>query len=304
MDIGKKIREIRTEKLMTQSQLAGDEITRNMLSRIENGAALPSLGTVMYLAKRLGVPAGALLCDDNDEYNFKKSSLIKKIRDSFSASEYALCLDMCADSLTDADDEISYIAANCCLSLAEDNLIEGNLYEAKALIEEGIAYSEKTVYNVSEIPARAYVMLEFMKELSPMLDFDVSDMARSPYRSRMLSFESPICRYINTMWEIENQRLECAYVYISEENENPQKHSNLYVKHIEAKLEMINGDYSSALHTLRSILDFDGTPLKLLIYLVSKDMEICCREIEDYRGAYEFSETKLGLIESMLRGGL
>lgn len=47
MDIGKKIREIRTEKLMTQSQLAGDEITRNMLSRIENGAALPSLGTVM-----------------------------------------------------------------------------------------------------------------------------------------------------------------------------------------------------------------------------------------------------------------
>ena len=50
MDIGKKIKELRSAKLMTQTELAGHEITRNMLSRIENGAALPSIGTVIYLA--------------------------------------------------------------------------------------------------------------------------------------------------------------------------------------------------------------------------------------------------------------
>ena len=48
MDIGKKIKKLRNEKLITQSELVGNEITRNMLSRIENGAALPSLGTVVY----------------------------------------------------------------------------------------------------------------------------------------------------------------------------------------------------------------------------------------------------------------
>ena len=95
MDIGKKIKEIRVGKMMTQSQLAGDEITRNMLSRIENGAALPSLGTVIYLAKRLGVPAGVLLSDDDGEYNFKKNSLIKKIKYFYQEKEYELCLDMC-----------------------------------------------------------------------------------------------------------------------------------------------------------------------------------------------------------------
>ncbi len=39
MTIGEKIKKIRTAKLMTQSELAGSEITRNMLSRIENGFA-------------------------------------------------------------------------------------------------------------------------------------------------------------------------------------------------------------------------------------------------------------------------
>ena len=66
MNIGKKIKELRTEKLMTQSELAGAEITRNMLSRIENEAALPSLGTVLYLAERLGVPAGYLLSEGDE----------------------------------------------------------------------------------------------------------------------------------------------------------------------------------------------------------------------------------------------
>ena len=67
---------------------------------------------------------------------------------------------------------------------------------------------------------------------------------------------------------------------------------------------MLDGDHAAAYEILRSILDLDGMTLKLLIYLISRDAEICCREMGDYRGAYEFSETKIGLIESMLRGGV
>ena len=40
LNIGEKIRQLRISKLMTQADLAGDQITRNMLSRVENGAAL------------------------------------------------------------------------------------------------------------------------------------------------------------------------------------------------------------------------------------------------------------------------
>ena len=83
MDIGSKIKQLRTEKLMTQSELAGTEITRNMLSRIENGAALPSLGTVVYLAKRLGVPAGYLLSEGEEEFIYNKISVMKNIRRAY-----------------------------------------------------------------------------------------------------------------------------------------------------------------------------------------------------------------------------
>ena len=304
MDIGKKIREIRTEKLMTQSQLAGDEITRNMLSRIENGAALPSLGTVMYLAKRLGVPAGALLSDDDCEYNFKKSSLIKKIKDSFVSAEYELCLDMCRESAADADDEICYIAALCSVNLGERALVSGELYDAQALLEEAIRLADSTVYNTSSVVAATYVMLTFLRSLSPMLDIDTEELEKNHFRLRMQSLESPLCRYINALWETESGRFDCVKIYLSEERVSSDKYSRLYADHIEAKLMMDRGEYMDALKILKSILNYEDMALKLMIYLVSKDIEICCREIGDYRGAYEFSETKLGLIESMLRGGM
>ena len=80
MNIGNKIRSLRVEKLMTQSELAGNEITRNMLSQIENGIALPSLTTVIYLANRLGVSAGFLLADEKDDFMYKKLNTMKNIK--------------------------------------------------------------------------------------------------------------------------------------------------------------------------------------------------------------------------------
>ena len=66
MNIGKKIKELRTKKLMTQSELAGDVITRNMLSCIENGSATPSLATLRHIAAKLGVSMGYLLADESE----------------------------------------------------------------------------------------------------------------------------------------------------------------------------------------------------------------------------------------------
>ena len=71
-DIGEKIHRLRVKRKMTQAELAGDQITRNMLSRVENGAALPSLPTVWYLADRLGVPAGFLLAEGDDDRVWQK----------------------------------------------------------------------------------------------------------------------------------------------------------------------------------------------------------------------------------------
>lgn len=54
MELGEKLRQARLEAGLSQRQLCGEEITRNMLSLIENGSAKPSMKTLQYLASRLG----------------------------------------------------------------------------------------------------------------------------------------------------------------------------------------------------------------------------------------------------------
>lgn len=55
-ELGHRIKEARIAKKMTQSQVVGNFITRNMLSQIENGTAMPSIKTLTYLAEVLNIP--------------------------------------------------------------------------------------------------------------------------------------------------------------------------------------------------------------------------------------------------------
>lgn len=61
MELGEKLRHARLEAGLSQRQLCGEEITRNMLSLIENGSAKPSMKTLQYLSTRLGKPVSYFL---------------------------------------------------------------------------------------------------------------------------------------------------------------------------------------------------------------------------------------------------
>lgn len=56
MTLGEKLKQARLDAGLSQRQLCGDRMTRNMLSQIENGSARPSMGTLAYLAQRLEKP--------------------------------------------------------------------------------------------------------------------------------------------------------------------------------------------------------------------------------------------------------
>lgn len=64
MELGEKIRRARLDAGLSQRQLCGEDITRNMLSLIENGGAKPSMKTLTILANRLGKSVSYFL-DDN-----------------------------------------------------------------------------------------------------------------------------------------------------------------------------------------------------------------------------------------------
>ena len=58
MTLGRRIREARIRQQLTQKDVVGEYMTRNMLSKIENGSATPSVKTLKYLAEALSVPVG------------------------------------------------------------------------------------------------------------------------------------------------------------------------------------------------------------------------------------------------------
>ena len=65
--LGEKIKALRKKKKLTQTELAGSELTKSMLSQIENGKATPSMKTLQYIAEKLGCETSFLLEEDDDE---------------------------------------------------------------------------------------------------------------------------------------------------------------------------------------------------------------------------------------------
>ncbi len=61
MELGEKLRLARQEAGLSQRQLCGQMITRNMLSQIEGGKARPSMTTLQYLSSQLGKPVSYFL---------------------------------------------------------------------------------------------------------------------------------------------------------------------------------------------------------------------------------------------------
>ena len=140
--IGEKVRKLRLSKLMTQQELAGDQITRNMLSTIEHGTALPSLPTAMYLAERLNVPVGYLLADEKEEGAYRKMLHISNIRRAFAAGDHTGCLALLGNAFGgEEDDELSLIRAQCEFGIAMRAVEQGFLGQARQRLASSTAIS-------------------------------------------------------------------------------------------------------------------------------------------------------------------
>lgn len=299
MNIGNKIKQLRTEKLMTQSELAGTEITRNMLSRIENGAALPSLGTVVYLAERLGVPAGYLLSEGEEEFIYNKTSVMKNIRRAYTDKNFELCRDICLSSFSEFDDELELILTDCCLGVAENSMKAGQLHKARHFLDEAILHSEKTMFNCVTQRNGISVMFEMLKAISPALDSNETDTVINEDLFHPSIFDSVLCKYITVI--LNEDKYDAFVDDISKiRNISLSKEDRLFILHLKARSFIKADDHRAALQLLYQVIDSEEVPPRLLLYLACSDMEICFREMGDYKGAYEFSQNKIEILEHML----
>lgn len=122
MDLGQRIRQARLAAGLTQRELCGDQITRNMLSLIENGGAKPSMETLLYLSRRLGLGVERLLGEGSDP--------LEQARAAFAAGTPAPPLPEDVQG-----DEAALLRALAVLSQAEQAVREEKLPYARQLLE-------------------------------------------------------------------------------------------------------------------------------------------------------------------------
>ncbi len=301
MNIGKKIKDLRIEKMMTQSELSGNEITRNMLSRIENGAANPSLSTIVYIAKRLGVPAGYLLSDGDEEFIYNKTKVMKNIRKAYFDKNFEMCRDMCISSFEEYDDEIELILTDCCVGGAEECIKNGRLRIACELLDEALGHSDRTVYSTVTQRNKVRVLFYLLKNISPSLDSDEIDTDISESLLTPVAFGDVFSKYASVIYGVDKNFDIGDFMFnIKDEISD---YDRMYVEHLKIRYHMSCGEYKKAVASLSAIMDGDMVPQRLLLYFCCCDMEICCRELKDYKGAYEFSNNKMEILEHMLVEG-
>jgi transcriptional regulator with XRE-family HTH domain len=266
-----------------------------MLSCIENGSANPSLSTIIYIAGRLGVPAGFLLAEQGDEMAYRKMSNLSNIKKAYTTGDVQSCRSLCLSGCPEPDDEISLLLANCDAEIAAEEFWSGRLRSSCRFFDEALSYAEKTIYSTDAIEAEIRVYFRFMERISHTLYSDLLDEGKA----LSVKSNSIISQYLDALDALDNGDVTVAEALI---NQLTQSGSNSFFEaHLQSKLLIVQKNYKQAYRALQQLLQDSGTPLnKIELYTVLGDLEICCREDEDYKNAYRYASEKVELAEQLL----
>lgn len=273
---GEKIRARRLALGKTQAEIAGDGITRNMLSRLESDKATPSLETVRYLADALDIPVAYLFTESDDLFLFIKEKEMPRIRRLFTEFSFSEC-EKHIRSLPVQDDETAFLGATATLYAGREHLRLGNLVSALADFDRAEEYMKKTVYPTKHLRALLCLYRPVARNIkAPLLEMD----------------DKEYLTYLHGDAEEE------YYHYLRQDADYPYTQPLLKL-HTEARQYLRAKKYDSALPLLQQIEerkneDYDAHRI-LGVYT---DLELCYRELCNFELAYRYASKRLSLMES------
>ncbi len=289
-ELGKKLKSERLARGLTQAELCGEFVTRNMLSRIENGLATPSLETLSYLADRLGVPAGYFIDDSMDEREERSRRLRELAKNEFSGGDYELCLQYLGE-IPDKDEGIIFAELNCFYALGYEQLMEAELSSAEKSFSRVIELRGSARDNFKSIVLDARTLLTYIKSFkSSMGDRRVSLKAVSECFGSSLD----VVIFARLFTLIENGEFDAAKKAMSVtvfSDEGIRALSDGLVLFKEEK-------YSESKKKLIDAVSHEIYPmLKVLGYSL---LEVCSAELKDFENAYQYSRLERELKEKLL----
>ena len=275
--LGEKIKRIRKLRGMTQASIAGEKITRNMLSCIENGTANPSLDTLKYIADKLSVPTEFLISEDDNLAFYQKKSLISKIYRAYDAKNYSACIELIG-TITEADDELNFLLADSYLELGKQSIFRGSLLKALEYLEHAEKYTQKTRMKTHHLQAQTAMYISIAKNIqSPLLEFDTLKYTAALADS--VDFE--FFKYLT---------IDSAYAF-----ETPT-----FSLHMEAKALIRERNYLEATKRLMNAVELSKNESynAFVIFSLYTDLEYCYKQLYNYEKAYLYSSKRMTLLES------
>lgn len=287
--LGEKIRDLRLSHSLTQTELAGDSITRNMLSLIESGRAVPSLSTLCELAERLQVPIGYFFASDDEENTqFLKMSMIGEIRCLLKSRNYAECVSLCS-TLSHPDDEIQLILAQCYLELAGESLQRYALVTTTELLKKSSAAASECVYESGSISQTAdYISLLIRSVNHEILPEELG----LPHIFPLAWIPAEFFTYIRILYLLQAGDLVSASALEKSGLILTSSYRNLIL----AKTQIAKEQYAEAVILLRSILTEKNSGFFTRLQVLAA-LEHCSSLLGDYREAYHYSSEKVKLME-------
>ncbi len=150
-NIGKMIKEARLAKKMTQNEVVGNFITRNMLSQIESGAAMPSIKTLEYLCNVLDIQLETLSVGESGN-----TSGYTAMKRQYLAGDYKAVIASGTDK--DYSDECTALKALAYLELSDALAKSENISDNQKAVEYAkmaAELSEKGIFANRAVSDRA-----------------------------------------------------------------------------------------------------------------------------------------------------
>ena len=277
MTLGQKIKTVRVDKKITQSALAKGQITRNMLSAIENDKAQPSLTTLRYIASALEVPLEYLISESDDLSFYLKKEKIESIRFAFKTEKFKYCIKLILD-VPVLDDELYYLLALCYAKLGIACAKSGSLVSAKEYFELFSSAAENTIYNT-----------------------DVQKCDILPYRAISENVSTPLLlfdtnEYINCRDGILDNEF---YNYLIMNVTYPYK-NRLYRTHLEAKQLIRERKYANAISILSQLVENKSEEEynAYAIFSIYAELDNCYKQMLDFENAYRYAAKRLSMLEA------
>lgn len=260
MELGQRLKEARLACGLSQRELCGDTITRNMLSQIESGRAKPSMDTLRYLSARLGKPMGYFL--EEEAVLSPNQHLLADARGAYEKGRYRQALTILEDyKAPDVfDGEQQVLQTICLLELSR-----------QALREDRKPYARDLLHRIQD---GFYHLPALMQERDLLLS-QAGEDAPIPSADAIL--------LIKAQKAFLQQDYVKSEIYLEAVD---QKDAAWHLLRGQTAVALGNYEVAAAyLHKAEETYPKDSVPL----------LEQCYKEMEDYKMAYQYACKRAGL---------